>query len=232
VNIFYQPAIADGVLTLDPDEARHCVRVLRKKAGDVISITDGKGFFYQARLTQVDARACKFEILETQQIESKNYTIHIAISPTKNADRIEWFVEKCVELGIDDITLLDCEHTERTFIKTDRLLKVAISAMKQSLKATLPNIHALQPFNSLVHNCNVQEKFIAYVDFSNPIHLKDLAKPNQSYLLLIGPEGDFSNDELMLAQEKGFKKVSLGTSRLRTETAGIAGCHILNLVNS
>jgi 16S rRNA (uracil1498-N3)-methyltransferase len=232
VNLFYQPQIAEGVLTLDPEEARHCVRVLRKKAGDVISLTDGNGNFFQARLTQVDARACAFEIIETQTIPLKNYRIHIGISPTKNADRIEWFVEKCVEFGVDEITLLDCDHTERSFIKTDRLSKVAVSAMKQSLKATLPKINGLTPFKTFVQEQTETEKFIAFVDFSNPEHLKDLAKPQQSYLLLIGPEGDFSSQELALALKQNFTKVSLGSSRLRTETAGMAGCHILNLVNS
>ena len=163
---------------------------------------------------------------------SKNFTIHIAISPTKNADRIEWFVEKAVEFGIDEITLLECDHTERQHINIDRLEKVAISAMKQSLKAKLPSIHSLTSFRNLTHDAKALEKYIAHVDSENPIQLKNLVARGSSYLVLIGPEGDFSREELTLAKSLGFKKISLGPSRLRTETAGLAACHILNLANT
>lgn len=195
-------------------------------------ITDGKGFFYKACIQNADPRECTFSIEESIPEVKKSFSIHIAISPTKNADRMEWFVEKVVELGVDEITLIECEHTERTFIKTERLQKVAVSAMKQSLKATLPVINGLTNFNALVHSTRAGSTFIAYVDDSNPHHLKHEASPEENYLVLIGPEGDFSTAELALAMERGFKKVSLGASRLRTETAGIAACHILNLVNT
>ena len=232
MNLFYQPQLPDGVFYLDAEESRHCVKALRKKPGDSINITDGKGSFYTAIITEPDPRQCNFRITEIRKENPKSWFIHIAISPTKNADRIEWFVEKAVELGVDEITLLDCEHTERTYIKTERLEKVAISAMKQSLKARLPVIHSLQKFNDLVDNNKTASKLIAFVDESNPHHLKDVATPSSNYLLLIGPEGDFSASELASAVQQGFKKVSLGSSRLRTETAGMAGCHILNLVNT
>ena len=162
----------------------------------------------------------------------KNFIIHIAISPTKNADRIEWFVEKAVELGIDEITLLECDHTERQHLKIDRLEKMAISAMKQSLKAKLPVIHPLTSFRNIVHTAGSVEKYIAHVDNENPNQLKNLIAAGSSYLVLIGPEGDFSDEELTLAENQGFKKISLGPSRLRTETAGLAACHILNLANT
>ena len=232
MNLFYQPGIPDGVLYLDSDESRHCVKVLRKKAGDDINITDGKGYFYDAVITRADAGQCFFEIRKKTEAPKKDFFIHIAISPTKNSDRIEWFVEKATELGVDRISLMDCKNTERSFIKTDRLNKVAVSAMKQSLKAIVPSIsdHLLQ-FTEVVEHCTDDEKCIAYVDTTNSLHLKDAVRPGSSYCVLIGPEGDFSSEELKTALEYDFKKVSLGPSRLRTETAGVVACHVLNLRN-
>ncbi len=231
MNLFFQPLIPEGVFHLNADESRHCVKVLRRKAGDSLHITDGKGFFYDAIITQADDRKCVFRITETKPAPARDNFIHIAISPTKNADRIEWFVEKAVELGVDKITLMECENTERTFIKIERLEKVAVSAMKQSLKATLPVIEGLVSFTEVIRQSQETRKYIAYVDQQNPDHLKDLAPRSDRYLVLIGSEGDFSPDELAHAQQHTFHKVSLGKSRLRTETAGVAACHILNLVN-
>lgn len=232
MNLFYQPLLAQGILHLDADESRHVVKVLRKKQGDRITLTDGKGFFYEATIDHPDPRECTFVISKKFQERPKNFIIHIAISPTKNADRMEWFVEKAVELGIDEITLLECDHTERQHLKIDRLEKMAISAMKQSLKAKLPAIHPLARFRDLVQAASSVEKYIAHVDNENPNHLKNLVSTGSSYLVLIGPEGDFSNEEVKLAENHGFKKISLGPSRLRTETAGLAACLILNLANT
>lgn len=232
MNLFYQPLIPQGALHLDQDESRHAVKVLRKRNGDVIKLTDGKGFFYEGIITDADPHECSFEIRSSLPIHKNNFKIHIAISPTKNADRIEWFVEKAVEIGIDEITFLQCDHTERQHIKVDRLRKTAVSAMKQSLKAWLPAIHPAIAFKDFVSAKTDQEKYIAYVDEQNPHYLQRLVKPDLSYLVLIGPEGDFSADELAIADSHGFKKVSLGHARLRTETAGLAACHILNLANT
>jgi 16S rRNA (uracil1498-N3)-methyltransferase len=232
VNLFYQPRIPEGILYLDEDESRHCIKVLRRKKGDTLHITDGCGIFYNARITSEDISKCTFEITSTIKDSQRDFKVRIAISPTKNADRIEWFIEKAVELGVDSITLIDCKHTERTHIKLDRLLKVAVSAMKQSVKARLPKIDSLTHVDAFIKSATSEGKFIAYVDAANPVHLKDAAKANQDCIVLIGPEGDFSVDELQLALENGFQKVSLGASRLRTETAGLAACHILNLINS
>jgi 16S rRNA (uracil1498-N3)-methyltransferase len=231
VNLFYQPGIPEGLLFLDQEESRHCVKVLRHKSGDSIHITDGKGYFYTGIIQTADQRQCEFSISEKVQEPARDFSIHIAISPTKNAERLEWFVEKVTEFGVDSITPIDCRHTERTFLKKERLVKVAISAMKQSLKAKLPVISDLTPFSNIVSDNKSDERFIAFVDQSNPDHLKDLATQKKSYLVLIGPEGDFSAEELKMSLDHGFRKVSLGQSRLRTETAGIAACHILNLVN-
>jgi 16S rRNA (uracil1498-N3)-methyltransferase len=232
LNLFYQPGIPDGIYYLEGDESRHCAKVLRKKSGDTIEVTDGKGNFYEAVIAKADPGQCFFEIRNRWEAPKNGYFIHIAISPTRNTDRIEWFVEKATELGVDRITLIDCKNTERSFIKTDRLKKVAVSAMKQSVRAVLPVIddHLLQ-FTEVVEHCQEHEKCIAFVDPDNTLHLKDAVPQRSTYCVLIGPEGDFSIEELKTAVDHGFKKVSLGTSRLRTETAGVAACHILNLIN-
>jgi 16S rRNA (uracil1498-N3)-methyltransferase len=232
VNLFYQPLLEEGVYYLDEEESRHCIKVLRKQSGDQIRITDGKGFFYDAIVTKADPRKCTFDIRQKFEEKATPFAIHIAIAPTKNADRLEWFVEKTVEIGIDTITLLNCRNSERTFTKTDRLKKVAISAMKQSVKARIPLIQEMAPFSPFVASSTEEEKFIAFVDFDNTNHLKAVASASKTYVVLIGPEGDFSDEELGLATANGFKKISLGNSRLRTETAGIVACHILNLVNT
>lgn len=232
MNLFYQPLISEGIHHLDEEESRHCVKVLRKNSGDRIHLTDGKGFFYDALISKPDFRQCQFSIEKTIPAEMRNYTIHIAIAPTKNADRIEWFVEKATEFGIDKITLIECENSERTFLKTERLRKLAVSAMKQSLKATLPVIDDQMPFSDLIASSKEGGKFIAYVDNSNTVHLQHVAARSQASVVLIGPEGDFSQGEVTLALKAGFTKVSLGKSRLRTETAAVAACHILNLINA
>ena len=232
MNLFYQPNLPNGIHYLDADESRHCVKVLRANEGDTITVTDGKGTFYECIITKADPAKCAFRIQSTHAERPRSHAIHIAIAPTKSPDRIEWFTEKAVELGIDTITLMQCEHSEKSFLKTERLMKVAISAMKQSLKATLPEIVAPTPFDQLVRTAVATQKFIAFVDPDNPRHLKDSARKNESSIVLIGPEGDFSTGELQLALSSGFEKVSLGTSRLRTETAGVAACHILNLINA
>lgn len=232
MNLFYQPLIPEGVHHLDEEESRHCVKVLRRNTGDTIKITDGKGFFYDCVITTADPKKCSFKIVDKRKEKLRDYSIHIAISPTKNPDRIEWFTEKAVEFGIDRITLLQCDNSEKSFLKTERLRKMAVSAMKQSLKASLPQITEPTSFQKFVTSESADEKFIAFVDESNPNHLKNLAQKNKSAIVLIGPEGDFSKEELATALENAYKKVSLGNSRLRTETAGVAACHILNLINS
>lgn len=232
MNLFYQPEIPDGVHYLNEEESRHCTRVLRRKPGDFIRITDGKGYFYDAIITDAAQHQCSFAVHNAIPAPAPAYHVHIAVSPTKNADRIEWFIEKAVEIGIDRITLMDCAHTERTFIKPERLRKVAISAMKQSLKAYLPVIDPLTPFSDMLSRTESVSRFIAWVDPQNPRHLKDAAQKGTASFVMIGPEGDFSSEEQSLALQHGFEKVSLGTSRLRTETAALVACHILNLVNS
>lgn len=230
MQLFYQPDIVKGALFLNPEESRHCVKVLRKKEGDTITIVDGVGNFYEAIITDANPKRCLFNIQHTYKEEKDQFSIHIGIAPTKNIDRIEWFLEKSMELGIDEITFLQCDHSERLKVNKERLEKKAISAMKQAIRATLPVLNPIKPLSSFIQNKAIQ-KFIAYIDQEIPDHLMKVAKKGQDYLVLIGPEGDFSKREVEMAQKQGFVAVSLGKSRLRTETAGLAACHILNLIN-
>lgn len=231
MNLFFQPGIQENIHHLNPEESRHCVKSLRRRKGDIIDITDGRGFFYKAVITDADPLLCRFTIESTTKESVREFSVHIAISPLKNSDRIEWFVEKAVEIGIDRITFIDCRHTERAGIKLERVKKIAISAIKQSLKASLPRIDEVVPFNDFVNRALSGDKFIAVVQKDNPLHLMNAARPGSDATVLIGPEGDFSKEELAIATTAGYGAVSLGESRLRTETAGVAACHILNLVN-
>lgn len=230
-NLFYQPAIESGVHYLDPEESRHAAKVLRKKTGDTIHVTDGKGNLYTCSITEPRPDKCAFTIQSIEQEAKKSFRIHIAIAPTKNPDRIEWFVEKAIEVGIDEISFIECDNSERTSIKLERIEKLAVSAMKQSLKFRMAKINSIRQLGDFIKTVAAAEKYIAYVDQSNPDQLARVANPSGDYLVLIGPEGDFSPAELKLAIENGFKKVALGPSRLRTETAGLVACHTLNLIN-
>jgi 16S rRNA (uracil1498-N3)-methyltransferase len=230
LNLFYQPGIQEDINYLDAEESRHAVRVLRMIEGDKLTLTDGKGFFYFAKITKVDSKKCQFEILNKKEILKKNFHIHIAIAPTKNADRIEWFVEKAIEIGIDEISFILCRNSERKVINMERVEKIAVSALKQSQQALLPKLNELVPFKKILE-VKSDQKFIGFVDSNNPLHLKALAQPNKKYLMLIGPEGDFSKEELELAIQNGFEKISLGINRLRTETAGLVAIQVLTLAN-
>lgn len=227
---FYQPEIAIGSHYLRPEESHHCVKVLRHKVGDVIEVLDGNGSLYTVRITKADPKQCNFEIVDATVSEKPPFHIHIAIAPTKNLDRMEWFVEKAVEIGVQEITFMVCRNSERKILKLNRLERKAVSAMKQSQQFYLPKINPLTPYQQLLPELTAGQKFIAFVDFDNPSYLKEVA-PREKYCVLIGPEGDFTDDELNFAISQGFTKVSLGPSRLRTETAGLVACHILNLIN-
>lgn len=230
MNLFYQPGIPQGVHYLDVDESHHAVKVLRKRTGDALEITDGQGQFYDVRIEKADPGKCTFQILNSRHVAIRKFSISMAIAPTKNMDRIEWLVEKAVEIGIEQIQFMLCKNSERKTINLDRIQKIAVSAMKQSGQCWLPKIYDLKSFAEIMHVTS-EQKFICYVDSSNPLHLKSLAEPNKSYWVLIGPEGDFRTDELALALSNGFLKASLGPTRLRTETAALTACQTLNLIN-
>ncbi len=227
--LFYQPDILQGIHHLNDEESRHAVKVLRLGVGKEIDLTDGQGRFYKAVITDAHQKKCAFEITETREVAAFALHRHIAIAPTKNIDRIEWFVEKAVEFGIDRITPVICDHSERKVIKQERLHRKALSAMKQSLKAWFPKIDEAMSYKQFLAEAQADHKFVAYVDHDNTDYLSRLKQDRGSHLVLIGPEGDFSENEIALAQKSGFQKVSLGPSRLRTETAGIAAIHLLNL---
>lgn len=196
-----------------------------------MTVADGKGHFYEVVITHPNPRQCTFVVEQIKHEADRNFHIHIAIAPTKNADRLEWFVEKAVELGIDEISLLLTGQAERKKLKTDRLERKAVSAMKQSLKATLPAIHLPVDFSTFLQQpMSGIQKFVAYVSDAPLPHLFHTATPSGRYVVLIGPEGDFTPEEIRQAKQEGYAPVSLGPSRLRTETAGLAACHTLHLL--
>ena len=227
--LFYEPGIKEGIRHLDPDESRHCIKVLRHKRNDPIRITDGRGSFYDAVITEPNASRCVFDIHGEQPTPNPDFTIHIAIAPTKHNERMDWFVEKAVEIGVSAITFIGCEHGERTVVKLDRLARVAVSAMKQSLRARLPSIRGIVPFADAVQNANEDQRFITQAHATQ--HMLSVAVPKRGYCALVGPEGDFSEQETQTAEDAGFLPVNLGSARLRTETAGLAAVHSLNLAN-
>lgn len=232
MNIFFTPKLETTEYALNEIESKHIVKVLRLEAGEIIYLVDGKGGFYNAQIINANPKKCVVKIIKTEnEFGLKNYEINIAIAPTKNIDRFEWFLEKATEIGINNVTPIKCRYSERKEIKTERLEKVIISAMKQSIKAYLPKIEELCNFKDLVSRPFDGQKFIAHCEESNKTQLSKLIERNKKYLILIGPEGDFSNEEINLALNNGFLPVSLGNNRLRTETAGVVACHTFNLLN-
>ena len=238
MQLFYSKDISSsGFCTLDAEESRHAVRVLRMREGDTINVTDGMGHLYQCRIVQADDKACVVECLNVLLHDCLNAAaIHLAVAPTKNPARMEWLVEKAVEIGVGEITLLQCDHSERSFLKTDRLERLALSAMKQSLHLTLPRINPAVNLkdwlNSQFSILNSQLKFIAHCEADKPrVPLATALQPGHDAVVLIGPEGDFSEEEIALALDCGFQPVSLGPSRLRTETAALYAVTAFNLIN-
>lgn len=231
MQLFYCPDIKSGNNFLDPEESRHCAKVLRKQCGDSIQLIDGLGSLYNAELTDVNQKKCGFRITSEKKLEKHDFSIHIAIAPTKSLDRIEWFVEKAVEIGVDKISFINTAFTERSRIKLERIQKKAVSAMKQSLRAHLPMISEMEKLNAFLSTAAENQKFVAHLEDETTSHLFDLAKPDKNYLILIGPEGGFSEEEILLIKKNNFSVVKLGDSRLRTETAGIVACSVLNDLN-
>ena len=231
MHVFYTPDIQNRA-ELPAEEAAHAIRVLRLQAGDEVTLTDGKGNFYRAEISVASNKRCLVNILETQPQEPLwQGHLHIAMAPTKNMDRTEWFAEKATEIGFDELTFLNCRFSERKVIKTERIQKILVSAIKQSLKARLPLLNEMTDFDKFVRQPFNGQKFIAHCYEGEKPLLRDVSKRGQDALVLIGPEGDFSEEEVKTAVAQGFQPVSLGRSRLRTETAALVACHILNLQN-
>lgn len=222
MNLFYAPDIAQ-TSELPEDESLHCVKVLRLREGDPVTVIDGKGMFYYSEIEFAHPKHCRVRIIRQEKESSvRKGRLHIAIAPTKNIDRIEWFLEKVVEIGIDEITLLRCRYSERKEVKYDRLQKIVVSAMKQSLKATLPLFNPMTDIQMFL--AAPREGLLAIGHCHKTIprrYLKEYYQEGAPLTMLIGPEGDFSEEEVELAIQKGYQPVSLGESRLRTETAGL-----------
>lgn len=230
MHLFYTPDISAEQYVLSEPESKHAVKVLRLKEGDTIQLMDGQGSFFKAEIIDAHPKRCSVQVVKKEKHEPRPYKIHIAIAPTKNIDRLEWFLEKCTEMGIDRITPIICEHSERKVIKHDRLFKVIISACKQSLQAYVPILEPLTKVDHLIKEAADTDRCIAHCEEHDKLSLKQLSANSNDLLILIGPEGDFSIREIELAKLHGFKPVSLGKSRLRTETAGIAACHTVHVV--
>lgn len=231
MHVFYTPQIQTSA-ELPEEEAAHAVRVLRLQPGDEVTLTDGEGCFYRAEITTATNKRCLVRVLETQPQEPLwSGHLHIAMAPTKNMDRTEWFAEKATEIGFDELTFLNCRFSERRVIKTERIAKILVSALKQSLKARLPRLNEMTDFDHFVTQPFTGQKFIAHCYEGEKPLLKDVVQKGADTLVLIGPEGDFSPEEVEKALANGFRPISLGRSRLRTETAALVACHILNLTN-
>jgi len=216
-------------ILLSSEESKHATKVLRKKEGDILNFTDGKGGFYKAKITVADTRKCRLQIISSEQkLKQHSYHLHIAIAPTKNMDRYEWFLEKATEIGIDEITPIICDHSERKVLKTERCNRILLSAMKQSLKFHLPKLNEAIILKDFLEKDFEGHKYIAHCEDGEKTELRKEEKANKT-TVLIGPEGDFSASEIEMALQNQFKAVNLGTSRLRTETAGLVAVHTINL---
>lgn len=229
MQLFYSPTISEADSALSPDESRHCCNVLRKKAGDEIKIVDGKGGLYTALLSEVKQKRCVFEIVQKESLsKNRKYYLHVLIGPTKNISRTEWFLEKATELGIDEISFVKSFHSERKVVKPVRLERILVGAMKQSLKAHLPKLNDIRPFDKVISENYLGAKYIAYVPEKGNNFFK-LAKTVERINILIGPEGGYSEAEIDKARASNWQVVGLGPHRLRTETAAFTAVHGLSL---
>ncbi len=235
MQLFFNPNISETSkdIVFNKEESKHISKVLRKQEGDLLKLTNGKGFFFEVELTFTSSKHCLATIISVKQQSPLPYYLHLVVAPTKLNDRYEWFLEKATEIGVSEITPIICEHSERKVINPERFQKKILSAMKQSLKAYLPILNpAITLKDFLKHqDSNISQKLIAHCEETKKKSLKSVLSPKQAVTLLIGPEGDFSPNEISLAQEYGFNPVSLGESRLRTETAAIVACHSVAFVN-
>ncbi|MEQ8412849.1 MAG: RsmE family RNA methyltransferase [Imperialibacter sp.] len=233
MHIFYHPqkSSVNDVVTLDKEESQHCLKVLRHKKSDQVYFTNGMGERYLCRIVGDQPGAAQLEVLSIESF-TRPFHIHIAIAPTKQPDRIEWFLEKVCELGVDEITFLECEHSVRTKLKLERAEKITISALKQSKNFIKAKLNGLVKLDELIQTSQEgRQNFVAIANQPIENYLIAKVKKHTSYLILIGPEGDFSAAEIHQAISRGFLPVSLGESVLRTETAGIVACHLLHVAN-
>ncbi len=235
MQLFYNPNISNTSkeVVFDKEESKHILKVLRMKEGDTFKITNGKGSFFSAEITNANPKGCSVKILSEEIQAPLPYQLHLAVAPTKLNERYEWFLEKATEIGISEITPIICDHSERKIIKPERYEKILQSAIKQSLKAYLPILNEAFSFKDFINSEKTTEglKCIAHCEETDKKSLKSVLKPNQKIVILIGPEGDFSSEEIALAKKNGFIPVNLGESRLRTETAAVVACHSVAFIN-
>ena len=233
MQLFFNPDLTehDNTATFPKDESRHIVKVLRKRTGDTLMITNGSGWIFESKIIDANQKACTISIIKTTHQPKRPYKLHLAVAPTKMNDRYEWFLEKATEIGIDEITPIICEHSERKTVKTERFERILQSAMKQSLSCYLPKLNAPIPFSEFIANKMEGQLFVAHCEDTNKASLKQTIKPQLPTTILIGPEGDFSVKEIETALANDFIPVTLGETRLRTETAAIVACHSVAFVN-
>ena len=230
--VFYCTEIQGNTICLTGDDARHCAKVLRKRPGDSILLTDGCGTLAQASLTHVSPTDCVAEVAERKLVPPRSISLHLAVAPTKNADPMEWLVEKAVELGVERISFIICDHSERRKIDLDRMRRIAIAALKQSQTAWLPELQVIS-FSDFVHQADLPaRRYVAWCDDQNTAQLVDETWHDEEVLLLIGPEGDFSTEEINLCKSLDYKEIKLGSRRLRTETAALYGCFTIAAKNN
>ncbi|MES3016332.1 MAG: 16S rRNA (uracil(1498)-N(3))-methyltransferase [Bacteroidota bacterium] len=232
MHIFYTPDLKSDIYTLNEEESKHCIKVLRLQKGSTVQLVDGKGGFYDAVIEDPHPKRTSLKITAAQHAHGqRNHYLHIAVAPTKSIERFEWFLEKATEIGIDEVTPLICERSERKDLKTDRLNKVITSAVKQSIKAYHPKLNEPVRFRNFIATVSSPHKYIAHCIEGEKFPLKDKISLNSDYLVMIGPEGDFSPSEVDAALKANFSPIDLGTSRLRTETAALEACFELNFLN-
>lgn len=233
MQLFYNPDITTQTMSFafDREESRHIVKVMRKNSGDNLFVTNGKGFLFKTEIVVAADNKCQVKIVSHQFFEPLGYNVHLAVAPTKMNDRFEWFLEKATEIGVTEITPLICERSERRFVKTERFHKIVQSAMKQSVQNYLPKINEPVAFRDFLDQQHSGQLFIAHCDDDHRKSFKELVLPKTDVTMLIGPEGDFTGKEIKLALENQFEAVSLGATRLRTETAAIVACHSVAFIN-
>ncbi|MCX6185210.1 MAG: 16S rRNA (uracil(1498)-N(3))-methyltransferase [Flavobacterium sp.] len=233
MQLFYDATLtpADTLFSFDKEESKHIIKVLRKKDGDILHVTNGLGYLFTTQITLASEKNCTVKITAIALQEPLNYQLHLAVAPTKMNDRFEWFLEKATEIGIAEITPVLCDHAERKHINLERLEKVIVSAMKQSNQCYLPKIHPFTPFTAFVKAERTGQLFVAHCEETERASLKEKLILNQQTTILIGPEGDFSSAEIQLALQQKYQPVTLGSTRLRTETAALAACHSVAFIH-
>ncbi|MFB9076447.1 16S rRNA (uracil(1498)-N(3))-methyltransferase [Flavobacterium procerum] len=233
MQLFFNPNINESTenFSFDKEESRHIIKVLRKKDSDIVQVTNGSGLLFETQITLASDNKCTVQVLSIKNAEKPKFRLHLAVAPTKINDRFEWFLEKATEIGIQEITPVFCDRSERKVINKDRFEKIILSAMKQCNETFLPKLNDAVSFKEFIKQKNEGLQLIAHCEETDKKSLKEVLEPNQNVTILIGPEGDFSEKEIALALENDYKPVTLGNTRLRTETAAVVACHSVVFFN-